>query len=106
MIHLLSEEGFIDGQLADGHLGEFARPTRRLHRLSALGHARRGRWTTEHRIMGRVHTALVVAVRSTMGGDEGALMIDLHGLPCPPLHLHALPHIGRGHRVAVGFDRD
>ena len=56
--------------------------------------------------MGQFHAALVVAVGAGMGSNEGALMIDLHGLPCPPLPLHALPHIGRGHRVAVGFDRD
>ena len=51
------------------------------------------------------HTALVVATHPGMGRDEGPLMVDLHGLPRPPLHLHALPHIGRGHRVAVGLDR-
>jgi hypothetical protein len=56
--------------------------------------------------MGQSHAALVVAMGAGMGGDEGALMRDLHGLPCPPLHLDALPHIGRGHRVAVGLDRD
>jgi hypothetical protein len=78
MMHLLSEEGFIDG-----HLAECARTTRRAHGRRALGCANRGHWTAEARIMGQCHTAQVVAVGAGMGGDERALLIARHGLPCP-----------------------
>src|SRR5919108_5441345 len=105
MVHLLPEEGVIDGQRAYCHLREHLWPGRRAHRLGALAGVGRAHCWAERRLMGRLHTALVLAVGPAMGGDEGPLMLDWHRLPRSPLDLHTLPHIGRRHRVAVGLDR-
>ena len=39
--------------------------------------------------MVQCHTELVVAVGAGMGGDEGALLIARHGLPCPSTLYHS-----------------
>jgi hypothetical protein len=80
MAHLLTDQRVIPGQRADGHLGKGARPGGQRQR-PVLTSARPRQPLPEGLIVDGIHTQLMLAVGSAMGGNEGPLGDCRRGSP-------------------------